>query len=246
LSKLVADHQPKAVLAGASSRGRELLATVAADHDAAFLPDVTELDIDGGALKATHPAYAGKVLSTIVGSGAIQFATLRNRAFVAPTADASRSGEITSVAPVLSEDQITTKVQSFEETKGEVNLTDANIVVSGGRGLGNADGFKIIRELADTVGGAVGASRATVDAGWIPYSHQVGQTGKTVSPDIYIAAGISGAIQHQAGMRTSKVIIAINKDPDAAIFRIAHFGIVGDVFKVVPALTQAFRDKLSK
>lgn len=246
LSKLVKEQQPKVVLGGASSRGRELLATVAADVDAAFLPDVTELTVEGGALKATHPAYAGKVLSTIIGSGAVQIATLRNRAFPAPTPDTSRSGEITSVPAALSEDQIATKVTSFEETKGEVGLTDAKIVVSGGRGLGNADGFKIVRELADAVGGAVGASRATVDAGWIPYAHQVGQTGKTVSPDIYIAAGISGAIQHQAGMRTSKTIIAINKDPDAAIFKIAHFGIVGDVYKVLPALTQAFKDKLGK
>ncbi len=246
LSKLIKDNQPKAVLAGASSRGRELLATVAADFDAAFLADVTELSAESGTLKATHPAYAGKVLSTIVGSGAIQFATLRNRSFVAPTPDAGRTGEITAVPAVLSEDQIATKVQSFEEAKGEVSLTDAKIVVSGGRGLGNAEGFKIIRELADAVGGAVGASRATVDAGWIPYAHQVGQTGKTVSPDIYIAAGISGAIQHQAGMRTSKTIIAINKDPDAAIFKIAHFGIVGDVYKVLPALTQAFKEKLKK
>jgi electron transfer flavoprotein alpha subunit len=180
-----------------------------------------------------------------VGSG-IQFVTLRSRAFPAPAPDTSKTGEVISITPVLSEDQITTKVESLEEAKGSVNLADARIIVSGGRGVGGPEGFAPIRELAEVLGGAVGASRATVDAGWIPYAHQVGQTGKTVSPDLYIAVGISGAIQHQAGMRTSKVIVAINKDPDAPIFKLAHYGIVGDLFKVAPALAQAFQAKLGK
>ena len=246
LTKIVQDNQAQVVLGGASTRGRELLAAAAADLNAGLLADVTELSAEGDSLKATRPVYAGKVLSTAVASGDVQFATLRSRAFPAPTPDTSKSGEVVSVAPVLSEDQITTKVEGFEETKGTVNLADARIIVSGGRGVGGPEGFAPVRELADVLGAAVGASRATVDAGWIPYAHQVGQTGKTVSPDLYIAAGISGAIQHQAGMRTSKVIVAINKDPDAPMFKLARYGIVGDLFKILPALTQAFKTKLGK
>jgi electron transfer flavoprotein alpha subunit len=247
LGKVIADNQPQVVLSGTSTRARELLAAAAADANAGLLADVTELSIEGDTLKATRPVYAGKVLSTAVtvGSG-IQFVTLRSRAFPAPAPDTSKTGEVISITPVLSEDQITTKVESLEEAKGSVNLADARIIVSGGRGVGGPEGFAPIRELAEVLGGAVGASRATVDAGWIPYAHQVGQTGKTVSPDLYIAVGISGAIQHQAGMRTSKVIVAINKDPDAPIFKLAHYGIVGDLFKVAPALAQAFRAKLGK
>jgi electron transfer flavoprotein alpha subunit len=247
LDKIVTDSQPQVVLAGASTRGRELLAAAAADANAALLADVTELSADGDGLKATRPVYAGKVLSTALTTGkGVQFATLRSRSFTAPEPEASKSGEVSTVASVLTEDQITTKVEGFEETKGSVNLSDARIIVSGGRGVGGPDGFGPVRELAEVLGGAVGASRATVDAGWIPYAHQVGQTGKTVSPDLYIAVGISGAVQHQAGMRTSKTIIAINKDADAPIFKLAQYGIVGDLFKILPALTQALKTKLGK
>ncbi|MBX3063865.1 MAG: electron transfer flavoprotein subunit alpha/FixB family protein [Anaerolineae bacterium] len=246
LDKLIAEHAPAVVLAGASTRGRELLAAAAADNDAGLLADVTELSVDGGNLKATRPAYAGKVLSTAVNSGAVQFATLRSRAFPAPATDPSRTGEVITAAPALSEDQIGTKVEGIEEVKGKVNLTDAGIIISAGRGVGSADGFAPVRELAEVLGGAVGASRAAVDAGWIPYEHQVGQTGKVVSPNLYIAAGLSGSIQHQAGMRTSKVIVAVNKDPDAPIFKLARYGIVGDLFKVLPALSEVFKKKLGK
>jgi electron transfer flavoprotein alpha subunit len=233
------------VLASATTSGRELLAGAAADLDAALLTDVTELALENGKLRATRPVIGGKVLSVeaITGEGP-QFATLRARAFKALDPDASRSGEIIAVAPVLSESEIATQIENMEETSGRISLTDASIIVSGGRGVGGPNGFDPVRELAEALGAAVGASRAAVDAGWIPYEHQVGQTGKVVSPDLYIAAGISGAIQHQAGMRTAKVIVAINKDADAPIFKLARYGIVGDLFETLPALTAAFRKKL--
>lgn len=246
LSKVVQDNSPAFVLAAATVRGREILGGAAAELDAALLGDVTELSVEDGNLKAVRPIYSGKVLATEVASGSPQFATLRSRAFKALEPDTGRSGDISSVDPVVSAGDITTKVESFEESTGTVSLTDAAIIVSGGRGVGGPEGFEPVRELAGVLGAAVGASRATVDAGWIPYEHQVGQTGKVVSPDLYIAAGISGAIQHQAGMRTSNVIVAINKDPDAPIFGLARYGIVGDLFDVLPELTKAFREKLGK
>jgi electron transfer flavoprotein alpha subunit len=247
LVSVVKQHTPSVVLAGSTTRGRELLAAAAADLDAGLLADVTELSAEGGTLQATRPVYAGKILSTAVLSGTgVQFATLRSRAFPAPAPDSSRTAQMSTAAPIMSEDQIGTKVEGLEEVKGKVNLSDASIIVTGGRGVGSPDGFAPIRELAEVLGGAVGASRAVVDAGWIPYDHQVGQTGKTVSPNLYIAAGLSGSIQHQAGMRTSKVIVAVNKDPDAPIFKLAQYGIVGDLFKVLPALSQVFRQKLGK
>jgi len=233
------------VLGPASTAGRELLAGVAADLDAGLLPDVTELALEDGRLKAMRPVLGGKILSVerVVGDGP-QFATLRNRAFAAPEPDTSRSGEVVELAPAMAEDAIATKIENIEETSGELNLTDANIVIAGGRGVGGPEGFDPVKDLAGVLNGAVGASRAAVDAGWIPYEHQIGQTGKIVAPDLYIAAGISGAIQHQAGMRAAKIIVAINKDAEAPIFKLAQYGIVGDLFEVLPALTASFRNKL--
>lgn len=244
LTAQIKTHNPSIVIAGATTRGRELLAAVSADLDAPLLDDVTELEMVDGKLVATHPVYAGKVLSkVVVTADGVQLVTLRNRAFPAGEIDESRTGEIIEISPETSE--FKSSIEGFEERSGEVNLTEAAIVVSGGRGVGGPEGFEPIKALADALGGAMGASRATVDAGWIPYAHQVGQTGKVVSPDLYIAAGISGAIQHQAGMRTSKTIVAINKNADAPIFKLAHYGVVGDLFEIVPALTEVFKERLS-
>jgi electron transfer flavoprotein alpha subunit len=264
LTKLVQDNAPKAVIAIATSSGRELLASSAADTDSGLLSEVTEMSVEGDTVRVSRPVYAGKLISDAasVGGGTV-FVLLRGRAFKAPEAG-SGNIEITSAAPVLSEDQIATKIESFAAEVGKVNLTDAAIIVSGGRGMANnpkdapagtadasvwkaQDGFtNVLQPLADTLGAAVGASRAAVDAGYVPYAYQVGQTGKTVSPDLYIACAISGAIQHQAGMRTSKVIVAINKDPEAPIFKMARYGLVGDVYKIVPALTEELKKRLGK
>ncbi len=247
LTRLAQENRPQAVLAGATSRGRELLAASAADTDSPLLADVLALAMQGDALKATRSVYGGKLLAEVeVAAGETWFATLRSRAFKPPSVDVGHQGEITRVRPVLAESDIPIRSENLAEAGGEVNLTDAAIIVSGGRAVGSAEGFAPIRELAAVLGAAVGASRAAVDAGYIPYAHQVGQTGKVVSPDLYIACGISGAIQHQAGMRTAKVIVAINKDPEAPIFKLAHYGIVGDMFQVLPALTAEFRRRLGK
>jgi electron transfer flavoprotein alpha subunit len=212
---------------------------------------------------ATRPIYEGKVLEKTVCSGRPVLATIRARAFPKPEADASKSGTPTKVD--VKSDALT-NVEGYSASESAVNLGDAPVIVSGGRGVSNnpslqapagtdekqaeiwraQQGFALVTELAQVLGGAVGASRAAVDAGYIPYSHQVGQTGKVVTPDLYIACGISGAIQHLVGMRNAKVIVAINKDADAPIFKQARYGVVGDLFQIVPALTEAFKKKLGK
>jgi electron transfer flavoprotein alpha subunit len=240
---LAEEREPAVFLVGASTTGRDLAAWVAAALDAGLVADGIRLAVDGDTVVVTRPVYAGKLLADVKVTGGLQVITLRSRAFPAATPSGG-SGSVEWVMPLVEEDDIPTKITSFESSEGQVSLTDARIIVSGGRGVGGPEGFDPIRELAEVLGGAVGASRATVDAGWIPYDHQVGQTGKTVSPDLYIACGISGAIQHQAGMRTSKVIVAINKDADAPIFGLASYGIVGDLFKVLPVLSEAFRERL--
>ena len=240
---LAQEHEPPVIIAGASSLGRDLTAWVAADLDAGLVSDCIALEVDGETVKVTRPVYAGKLLSTVFVTEGTQVISLRSRAF--PQAESTGgSGSAEWVDAVVDEEDIPTKVVGIEEHGGGVSLTDASIIVSGGRGVGGPEGFEPVRELAETLGGALGASRAAVDAGWIPYEHQVGQTGKTVSPDLYIACGISGAIQHQAGMRTSRVIVAINKDRDAPIFKLAQYGIVADLFDVVPALTKEFSSRL--
>ena len=245
LAKVVREAEAGVVLLGATFRGRELGPALAVELDTGCVADCTALEIQDGQLVAIRPIYAGKLLSQcVIPERRPQIFTTRVRAFAVPAPDAARSGEIVRVDPVLVEGDITVKVGGFRETEGGVSLADAGIIVSGGRGAGGPEGFEPVRELAEVLGAAMGASRAAVDAGWVPYEQQVGQTGKTVSPDLYIAAGISGAIQHQAGMRTSKIIVAINKDSEAPIFKLAHYGIVGDLFKVLPALTAALKEKL--
>ncbi len=243
VAHLAQERSPTALLSGATARGRDLAAWVAAALDAGLVADGINLTVEDGTLKVTRPVYAGKLLGEVYVSEDPQIMTLRSRAF-APAELTDKGGEAEWVEPVISEQNINAKVIGFETSLGTVSLSDANIIVSGGRGVNGPDGFEPIQALADVLGGAMGASRAAVDAGWIPYDHQVGQTGKTVSPDLYVACGISGAIQHQAGMRTSRVIVAINKDPDAPIFKLANYAIVGDLFKVVPALTAEFQKRL--
>jgi electron transfer flavoprotein alpha subunit len=246
LAQLAKERQPAVILAGATTRGRDLLGMATVDLESSSIADATELNVVGGSLHATRPVYAGKLLATVVGERQPVLISLRPRAFPKPEPDASRTGSVEQVQPVMEEAAIATKVVEYAVQEGQVSLADARIIVSGGRGVGGPEGFAPVQELAQVLGGAMGASRAAVDAGWIPYAHQVGQTGKTVSPDLYIAAGISGAIQHQAGMRSAKTIVAINKDAEAPIFRLARYGIVGDLFKVVPALTAEFKKRLGK
>jgi electron transfer flavoprotein alpha subunit len=245
LSRLASERSPLIILAGATTRGSDILGATAVDLEAGLIADVVGVELVDGKVQATVPVYSGKLMSKVmVTGGDVQMLTIRTRAFPTPDADEGRSGDVETVGPARSEDEIASQVAGFESAGGQVSLTDAAIIVSGGRGVGGPEGFAPLQELADALGAALGASRAAVDAGWIPYEHQVGQTGKTVSPDLYIACGISGAIQHQAGMRTSKLIVAVNKDPEAPIFKLAHYGIVGDLFKVAPALTAAFKAKL--
>ena len=234
---------PDVVLMGASTTGRDLSAWIGYDLDAGVIADATELSLDGDTLNAAHPVYASKLVSTAHVTDGVQIITLRSRAFQAIEPNEDADGDVEWVDAVA--DDIKAEIEGLEAGEGGVSLTDASIIVSGGRGVGGPEGFDPVRALAETLGGALGASRAAVDAGWIPYEHQVGQTGKTVSPDLYIACGISGAIQHQAGMRTSKVIVAINKDEEAPIFKLANYGVVADLFKIVPALNAEFSKRLS-
>ncbi len=244
LSKLAGEHKPQAILAGSTSSGRDVLALAAVDLEAGLIPDCTGLAVQDGRIKATRPVYAGKLLSNVYSKGDTLLASLRSRAFPAAEADAGRSGETIVVEPVMQPGAIGVEILGLDASEGTVSLTDSAIIVSGGRGVGGPEGFEPVRRLAATLGGALGASRAAVDADWIPYAMQVGQTGKTVSPDLYVAAGISGAIQHLAGMRTSKVIVAINKDPEAPIFKVAQYGIVGDLVKIVPAMVAELEKRL--
>ena len=249
MADLVRSYRPEILIMGASSRGRDLAGSVATQLVTGLTADCTALDIDPETrlLRQTRPAFGGNIMATILcPNHRPQMATVRHRVFEVPPREGARQGQIVRERALLAEEGIATQVVDFIVEEGDVNLADARIIVSGGRGVKGPEGFAPLRELAHVLGGAVGASRAAVDAGWIPYAHQVGQTGRTVRPDLYVACGISGAIQHLAGMRTAKVIVAINRDPEAPIFQVAHYGVVGDLFQVVPALTEAFHIKLNR
>ena len=236
-----------AFLTNASIRGGVLAATVACRQDAGIAANATDLWVEEGKLVAARTIYSGNISARIHFESPLAVASVRPRSFAMPQ-PTEASGTVEALDVAYSEDEIRQKVTDFRAVDaGEVSLTDAHIIVSGGRGVA-ADppkGFEIVGELALTLGAALGASRAAVDAGYIPYKHQVGQTGKTVRPDLYIACGISGAIQHLAGMGNSKIIVAINKDSDAPIFQRAKYGIVDDLFKAVPALTAEFSKRLN-
>ncbi len=263
LGAAAASAVPDLVLLPTTTRGRELAAMLAVDLPAGVLVDVTGLEQKDGAWLGTRPIYAGKILARESCRTKPAVVTLRSRAFPLPAREAGRKGTVTKIpaagVPL-------TTVEGTVRAEGGVPLGEAGVIVSGGRGLAENPalvppagmdakqaevwraqrGFELLAELAGVLGGAVGASRAAVDAGYVPYARQVGQTGKTVTPNLYIACGISGAIQHLAGMRSSKVIVAINKDAQAPIFKVARYGVVGDAAQIVPALTAAFKQKLGK
>ena len=251
LVSLIDRYHPEALLLGATTIGRALAPRVAVRLGTGLTADCTGLRIDREKrlLVQTRPAFGGNLMATIIiPDHRPQMATVRPNVMKRLEPQTSRTGKIIEVKDISlqAEDIYTMVLEVVHDADTTVNLQEAKIIVSGGRGLGKPENFKLIRELAEVVGGAVGASRATVDAGWIPSYHQVGQTGKTVHPKLYIACGISGAIQHLIGMQTSDIIVAINKDPDAPIFNVATYGIVADLFDIVPSLTKTFREKLGK
>ncbi len=243
LAHLITEAKPAVVVGAATITGKTLFGRLAAKLGTGLASDAVAFQVDPekGSVAVTRSVFSGNALAQLVVRTSPQLITIRSKIFgeAKPT---GTNGEV--VAKSVPQDLLFTKakcLQSVMEQSQSVNLTQADIIVSGGRGLRGPENFSLIQSLADVVGGAVGASRAAVDAGWIPYAHQVGQTGKTVNPKLYIACGISGAIQHLAGMQGSKCIVAINKDPGAPIFKVATYGIVGDLFEVIPALTQQIK-----
>ncbi len=263
LSALASSLSPDLILFPTTTRTRELAAMSAVDLNSNVITDATAVEGSGDSILVTRPIYEAKLFEKVTASGKPQLITLRGRAFLKPEQQEGKTGKITKVD---AKTDVLTSVEGYNVAEVGVSLNDAGIIVSGGRGVSNnsslqppaglddkqaeiwkaQQGFKLVGELASVLGGAVGASRAAVDAGYIPYSNQVGQTGKVVAPDLYIACGISGAIQHLAGIRSAKMVVAINKDADAPIFKVARYGVVGDLFVIVPALTEAFKKKLGK
>ncbi len=234
VAKAVKENDPAILLLGATAQGKDLSAALVGKLATGMATDCTDVKIADGKLLAVRPMYAGKCFGEVVVSGTPQMASLRPNVF--PIAENAKAGAVVKFDPGLGEAK--TKVLEVQkEAAGKIDVAEANIIVSGGRGMKGPEGYGILEELAKLLGAAVGASRAAVDAGWRPQSDQVGQTGKVVSPNLYIACGISGAIQHLAGMSSSKYIVAINKDAEAPIFAKADYGVVDDLFKVVPALT---------
>jgi len=238
VAKIAKENDPAILLLGASAQGKDLSARVAAKLATGLATDCTDVKIDGGKFVAIRPLYAGKCVGEIEFTSTPAMASLRPNVFAAE--ENAKAGAVVKVDAAVDAAAIKSKVVEVQkDTSGKVDLTEANVIVSGGRGMKDAEGFAILEALADVLKANVGASRAAVDAGWRLQKDQVGQTGKVVSPNLYIACGISGAIQHLAGMSSSKCIVAINKDPEAPIFTKADYGIVDDLFKVVPELTAA-------
>jgi len=237
VAQVIGEVKPSVVLVPFTALGKDLAPRVAAKAGAGLVSDCVALTVKGGRLHARRPLYAGKAYATVIWEGEPQMATLRANVFPLAPPDASRKAEVVKGNVDATARARVAAVQAV--AAGKVELTEAQVIVSGGRGLKGPEHFHIVQELGEALGGAVGASRAVVDAGWVDHQMQVGQTGKTVSPTLYVACGISGAIQHLAGMSSSKYIVAINKDPDAPIFKVANYGILGDVFEIVPRLTKA-------
>ena len=248
LSRIVKDTEPSVLLMGCTATGRDLGPTMAARLATGLAADCTALDIRDGKLVATRPMYAGKVIAEIsCPETTPEIVTIRPNVFAVAQPDESKSAEIIAVDAEIPPEALRACVREVIKAAGAtVDLTEAQIIVSGGRGMGGAENFRVLEDLASVLGAAVGASRSAVDAGWRDHQFQVGQTGKTVSPVLYIACGISGAIQHLAGMKTSKVIVAVNKDPEAPIFKVADYGVVGDLFQVVPIMTEQAKKLLAE
>ncbi len=250
LVDLIRRHKPAIMLCGATTIGRSLVSRVAVPVNAGLTADCTGLAIDPetGNLLQTRPAFGGNIMATIISPNhRPQMATVRHKVMKEAVAVPGRAGEtvVEQIAAELLRSR-TRRLRFEAERETTMNIAEANIIVSGGRGLQEPENFALVRELAEVLGAGVGSSRAAVDAGWIPYSHQVGQTGKTVCPKIYIACGISGQIQHLAGMSSADIIVAINKDKDAPIFNVATYGLVGDLFKILPLLTREFKKILKR
>lgn len=245
LAEIAGNEKADVVLLSATSMGKDLAPRVAAKLEAGLAADCVALAWEDGNVKATRPVYAGKALTDVRVTTARKVFTLRPNVFTA-AAGGGKDAVVEKAPVVLSDADYSATVKEVTQSSGRLDVAEADIIVSGGRGLKGPEHFKMIEELAEVLGGAVGASRAVVDAGWRPHDEQVGQTGKTVSPSLYVAVGISGAIQHLAGMSSSKYIVAINKDKDAPIFQVADYGIAGDAFEIVPALIQEARKLLGK
>jgi electron transfer flavoprotein alpha subunit len=246
VAELVTQHSPTAVFAPVTSKMREFVARLAARLGAGLSADSVGMVMEGDQLVATRPVYAGKLLAKMTWAKTPWLATLRPNVFKPADAQAGKTAQVEKPSVTIPA-AVMKLVERREETStGLPELTEAETVISGGRGMKGPENYVILENMAQVIGAAVGASRAAVDAGWRPHRFQIGQTGRTISPKLYLGFGVSGAIQHLAGMRTSKVIVAVNKDPDAPIFKIADYGIVGDLFEVVPALTEEFKKLLEK
>jgi len=244
VAKIVKENDPSILLLGASTQGKDLSARLVGKLATGMATDCVDLQIVDGKMAARRPMYAGKCYGEVMTSSFPQMASLRPNVF--PAVENTKAAEVIKFDAGIDAGQLKTKVLEIQkDTSGKVDLTEANIIVSGGRGMKGPENYVILEELADLLGATVGASRAAVDAGWRPQKDQVGQTGKVVSPNLYIACGISGAIQHLAGMGSSKYIVAINKDPDAPIFARADYGIVDDLFKIIPELTKEVKKLLA-